>query len=188
VGEISFWYRPTRVVPDQRPLNGRCCCCFSIGNGQPSGPALCQLYRRTFVPYNSFSTCRILSTLLWLDVCTCVCVCVYPDGLAVDFQSSSCVLVLAGGLRLCCFNRNNLTAVPSRLEITNRHHDHGRIADEGRRVVAPRCPRSTARLQSSPVGRVESFRSWSSHVFRGRPGGRRHVRSGGRCSDTSMWS
>jgi len=26
VGEISFWYRPTRVVPDQRPLNGRCRC------------------------------------------------------------------------------------------------------------------------------------------------------------------
>jgi len=25
-GESSFWYRPTRVVPDQRPLNGRCCC------------------------------------------------------------------------------------------------------------------------------------------------------------------
>ena len=24
MGEISFWYRPTRVVPDQRPLNGRC--------------------------------------------------------------------------------------------------------------------------------------------------------------------
>jgi len=23
VGESSFWYRPTRVVPDQRPLNGR---------------------------------------------------------------------------------------------------------------------------------------------------------------------
>jgi len=30
VGESSFWYRPTRVVPDQRPLNGRCCCrCWS---------------------------------------------------------------------------------------------------------------------------------------------------------------
>jgi len=28
VGECFFWYRPTRVVPDQRPLNGRCCCCF----------------------------------------------------------------------------------------------------------------------------------------------------------------
>jgi len=26
VGECFFWYRPTRVVPDQRPLNGRCCC------------------------------------------------------------------------------------------------------------------------------------------------------------------
>ena len=24
VGECSFWYRPTRVVPDQRPLNSRC--------------------------------------------------------------------------------------------------------------------------------------------------------------------
>jgi len=29
-GESSFWYRPTRVVPDQRPLNGRCCCrCYA---------------------------------------------------------------------------------------------------------------------------------------------------------------
>ena len=27
-GECFFWYRPTRVVPDQRPLNGRCCCLF----------------------------------------------------------------------------------------------------------------------------------------------------------------
>jgi len=24
---LPFWYRPTRVVPDQRPLNGRCRCC-----------------------------------------------------------------------------------------------------------------------------------------------------------------
>jgi len=29
VGECFFWYRPTRAVPDQRPLNGRCCCCIS---------------------------------------------------------------------------------------------------------------------------------------------------------------
>jgi len=68
------------------------------------------------------------------------------------------------------------------------HHHHCRVGSEGRRVVAPPCPRSTARLQSSPVGRVESFRSWSSHLFRGRPGGRRHVRSGDRLSDTLMWS
>ena len=26
-GECFFWYRPTRVVPDTRPLNGCCCCC-----------------------------------------------------------------------------------------------------------------------------------------------------------------
>ena len=32
VGECFFWYRPTRVVPDQRPLIGRCCCyCCSVG-------------------------------------------------------------------------------------------------------------------------------------------------------------
>jgi len=24
-----FWYRPTRVVPEQRPLNG-CCCCYYL--------------------------------------------------------------------------------------------------------------------------------------------------------------
>jgi len=29
-GESSFWYRPTRVVPDQRPLNGRCCTLFQF--------------------------------------------------------------------------------------------------------------------------------------------------------------
>ena len=59
---------------------------------------------------------------------------------------------------------------------------------EGRRIVAPPCPRSTAHLQRSPARRVESFRSWSSHLFHGRLGGRRHVRSGGRLSDTFTWS
>ena len=70
----------------------------------------------------------------------------------------------------------------------HHHHHHDRVAGEGRRVVAPPCPWSTARLQSSPVGRVESFRSWSSHLFRARPGGLRHVQSGGRLSDTLTWS
>jgi len=28
MGECFFWYRPTRVVLEKRPLNGcRCCCC-----------------------------------------------------------------------------------------------------------------------------------------------------------------
>ena len=30
VGECFFWSRPTRVVPDKRPLNGCCCYCFSM--------------------------------------------------------------------------------------------------------------------------------------------------------------
>jgi len=29
VGECFFWYWPTRVVAEQRPLNGCCCCCCS---------------------------------------------------------------------------------------------------------------------------------------------------------------
>ena len=38
-------------------------------------------------------------------------------------------------------------------------------------------------IEKSPVGRVGSFRSWSSYLFRGRPGGRHHVWSRGRLSD-----
>ena len=30
MGECFFWYRPTRVVPDKRPLNGCCCCCVVL--------------------------------------------------------------------------------------------------------------------------------------------------------------
>jgi len=29
--EHFFWYRPTRFVPEQRPLNG-CCCCMYVCN------------------------------------------------------------------------------------------------------------------------------------------------------------
>ena len=27
MGECFFWYQPTRVIPDQRPLNGCVCVC-----------------------------------------------------------------------------------------------------------------------------------------------------------------
>ena len=30
MGECFFWYRPILVVPDQRPLNGRCCCYLGL--------------------------------------------------------------------------------------------------------------------------------------------------------------
>jgi len=81
VGECFFWYRPTRVVPDKRPLNGCVCVCvyfiwkiyfyFSVENGQPREPALCQLNRQTyFVPCGfecrswPISRCTNLSHLL----------------------------------------------------------------------------------------------------------------------------
>ena len=35
-GECFFWYRPTRFVPDKRPLNGCYCCCLSICLSVPS--------------------------------------------------------------------------------------------------------------------------------------------------------
>jgi len=33
-GECFFWYRPTRVVPDKRPLNGCVCVCvcYALAN------------------------------------------------------------------------------------------------------------------------------------------------------------
>ena len=99
---------------------------------------------------------------------------------------------ISGTDQSCCL-ATVISASANHLQVIHNHHHHHhhhhvRVAGEGRRVVAPPCPRSTARLQSSPVGRVESFRSWSSQLFRGRPGGRRHVQSGGRLSDTLMWS
>ena len=71
---------------------------------------------------------------------------------------------------------------------TNMLCYHVCVAGEGRRVIAPSCPRSTACPERSPVRRVESFRSWSSHLFHGQPGGRRQVRSGGQLNDMFMWS
>jgi len=66
-----------------------------------------------------------------------------------DNLSSALVLVFSCRLTFCLGPVN--------------HRHHRRVAGESRCVVAPPCPRSTARLQRSPIGRVESFRSWSSH-------------------------
>jgi len=30
VGECFFWYRPTQVIPDKRPLNGCVCVCVAV--------------------------------------------------------------------------------------------------------------------------------------------------------------
>jgi len=62
-------------------------------------------------------------------------------------------------------------------------------SSRSRRGPSRRCT-TMSTVDSTPpeVSRVESFRSWSSHLFRGRPGGRRHVRSGGRWSDMLTWA
>jgi len=44
------------------------------------------------------------------------------------------------------------------------HHHQFHVADEGRRVVAPPCPRSTARLQRSPIGRREQRRATNRNI------------------------
>jgi len=51
-GECFFWYRPTRVVPDKRPLNGCCCCC-------------CWCYCCTYVLLCFTMFCQITETSRW---------------------------------------------------------------------------------------------------------------------------
>jgi len=72
---------------------------------------------------------------------------------------------IAQGGQLCAWGSYATGQTDGRIMISLNaplwdHHHHGRVAGEGRRVVAPPCSRSTARLQNSPVGRVELFRSW----------------------------
>ena len=67
MGESSFWYRPTRVVPDQRPLNGRCCCRHEENS--------CFLYDLlidmvSFEKQNAEYSCSVVSVsfvLMWED-------------------------------------------------------------------------------------------------------------------------
>jgi len=50
---------------------GKICSHFSIGNGQPREPALCQLYQRTFVPYevNTYAETETLQVSTEIDDC-----------------------------------------------------------------------------------------------------------------------
>jgi len=66
---------------------------------------------------------------------------------------------------------------------TFHHHHHHYVAGEGRHVTMSTVDSTLPEVSNRTGGIVFS---WSSHLFRGRPGGRRHVRSGGRLSDTSM--
>ena len=54
MGECFFWYLPTRVVPDQRPLNGCCSTCITqnktheVPNLPHSQDAACNVQIRNF--------------------------------------------------------------------------------------------------------------------------------------------
>jgi len=61
-----------------------------------------------------------------------------------------------------------------------------RVASEGH-SVAPRWPRLVVRLHRSAGGIPLSFRTWSIHRSRGRPGWRFHWSLGGRPRDRSTW-
>jgi len=61
-----------------------------------------------------------------------------------------------------------------------------RVASEGR-SIAPQWPRLVARLHRSDRGIPLSFRTWSIHHSRGRPGRRFHWSLGGRPGDRSTW-
>ena len=75
VGECFFWYRPTRVVPDKRPLNG--CVCSSLQTHTvPSVLWRCWLGgRKGTRPVKKLSG----GVLAWLSVCSEVQTCIWPS-------------------------------------------------------------------------------------------------------------
>ena len=96
MGESSFWYRPTRVVPDQRPLNGRCfglvCACVCLGVG---------IFRLAFCRFLVFTlhALRRCGLLLYSVASFVVCLSVghsvslagMPELIRVPFGRQSCV-------------------------------------------------------------------------------------------------
>jgi len=52
----------------------------------------------------------------------------------------------------------------------NHHHHQVRVAGEGRSIVLAPWPWRTALLYRSAGEQLESCRTWSSHLFLGRPG------------------
>ena len=62
-----FWYRPTRVVPDQRPLNGCVCVSVSVCLRQTMRLAHWSVCPSQVAPMTSTPTTQSI-------VCVCVCV------------------------------------------------------------------------------------------------------------------
>ena len=130
---------------------------FQHGTPSHQGPpdADASKYLMPYLPF-FFSICTCVLLMIRYShqlFCTDV-----PPAIPVHFYE------LGGGRTLFVNNPRCRNAVPLHLKalqpLPSRH-----------------CT-TVACLQRSPMGRLESFRSWSSHLFHGRPGGRCHVRSG----------
>ena len=101
MGECFFWYRPTRVVPDQRPLNGRCrCCCHCCGAFKRCwvhSPWLTQPIGQSGTGYLQFdiAICLLAPTVLccfvnWQAWCLSGCTCQHPNQRTI----CSCLVVI----------------------------------------------------------------------------------------------
>ena len=67
MGECFFWYRPTRVVPDQRPLNG-CVCKFFFNFPVNSIAEIASLGMKTHISHVFImSTCRDMRISLFYE-------------------------------------------------------------------------------------------------------------------------
>ena len=71
---VFFWYQPTWVVPDKRPLNGCVCVCYPLGFSAFS--ALTLLVGRQ----EEYPACKKLSggVLVWFSVWSEVQTCIWP--------------------------------------------------------------------------------------------------------------
>jgi len=125
---------------------------FSTGNGQPREPALCQLYRHTFVPYSaiwlSLSATWFETTIFWLAYSQQVYawmmkwdigIVVYPCPSPLPTERDLCIYEFYNFSELRRPGGNPLIG-PKATQM--RHSDNGVILSEGSRHYAQRvfCP------------------------------------------------
>ena len=73
MGESSFWYRPTRVVPDQGPLNGRCRWSLLLSKIADFSSLLSFIGTVKLADFSSFLPDMLRYAIVFADVRVCVC-------------------------------------------------------------------------------------------------------------------
>jgi len=88
-------------------------------------------------------------------------ICMYIDYLMDDNEARTCIseCAVASPTPPLDFHREeyyrDVMCRSPNTELHHYHHYHGRVAGDGRRVVAPPCPRPTARLPPKKTGCIE---------------------------------